>query len=597
MEETLTGQRPTDTLYIYTQSGYVQGTISPSAPFTAEVRTGSVLKKSASGTTSSTGEYSAALSYQSDDGTGAHQGDTFTVTDHSTGKTYTQTLSMIAVLDEYTGTVIGQARPGAAVTLNLSRVYYAAGVVAAAVVVADAAGNFRFEFDALHNPDMTTGRPPWRGYYLKMEGRDIAGQAAFRSVQTAAPAYNWTLNSGGGGYFWPGDTVTQEIWRGTTLRARTTATVNGDGVPRSYFSINLNEGDVFRTRYRDTSGIERTIDLQPYHFTATVDLESRTITGTAIPGAAVFSFLDNASGGEGHKTLAGPDGTYSLTYNVMEAGRMLTMYRVADEGFTGIGMYAITMYTPTIRVDDFTGAVTGFGSPGTNSATAALWRSGNAIETASGTTTRSGKYSLKLVNETLPGDRLVVKTGTQTLPALEFGETTLTAYRTSTSVTAPMQGTAPAGRTATVSSTTCTVTAAADAAGVWIAPTPCSFQPTDKIQVTQTGDAGSIIGRSMWVTSPSATLTSPAPLATVGSTVTLSASSFDHDDNRPPAAVHFVVDGKTVAVDTTAPYSASVTLLKGNHKVWVYAIDSLNRRDASGKIISGGTAARTFTVA
>jgi len=85
-------------------------------------------------------------------------------------------------------------------------------------------------------------------------------------------------------------------------------------------------------------------------------------------------------------------------------------------------------------------------------------------------------------------------------------------------------------------------------------------------------------------TPPTATLTAPSAGTTLSGTVTLSAMA---SDNVSVARVDFLVDGQTVASDTTSPYSVSwdsTTVTNGSHTVAARAVDASGNTGTSASV-------------
>ena len=587
-----------DRLFALVESGIVKGSLTANAAYKVEVVNGGAVKASATGKTKDDGSYSAGVPWHDGVGEGLHRGDTVRVTDQAAGRTYTQVIGLAGALEEHTGKFVAITLPNAQVTAVLYKVFAPGKVVAQKTVTADGAGRVVIDWSAVHNAGQQADRPPWRGYDVEVVARTTAGQAQHREFSTVSPTLANTLNQGGGGNFVPGDNVTFELMRNGVVRDKKSVVVNADGVPRVVFSADVGQGDMMRTRYHESSGIERFIDMAPWTLTADVDLAAKTISGMAAPNVPVGGVVRNPGNEVSAKTVAGADGRYVLKFAAMVADAQLSVWRVADAGNTGVAVQQQLMHTPIIRVDDVTAEVTGNGAHGVNNAVIDVVRSGTKVFSKTVTTTKAGKYRAQLKTEMVPGDSVHVTTGNKVLGPFPIGSTRFTTYGVSGG---RIGGTGVPGRRVTAGRTGCLVTAIVGAGGTWGAvPAGCTLAATDHIitveEETSGPAAGFTRGHFQWVTSPDVSLTAPASGSKTDGTVTFTADAHDHDDVANPTAVRFYVDGQLVGVDTAAPYSYSAVLPAGAHTVVVEAVDAGARRDSTGKEIVGRTAARHFRV-
>lgn len=592
------GQRATDKLFAYNASGIVQGTISAGAPYKVDVVRGGVVKATAKGTTNAQGMYRAAVPYHDGIGEGLHQGDVVKVVDQKAKKTYSQPIGLGGLLDERSGRFKGVAQPNAQVNAKLYRVFDHATVVAERSVVADSAGLFTINWADYYTAGATADRPPWRGYDVEVAARNVANQGQYQEFSTVSPTLASTYNQGGGGYFYPGDNVTFELWNNGALRDSKSAVANGDGIPRAVFGVDVGDGDMMRTRYHDAAGAEQFIDMDPWKLSVNVDLVARTVRGAVAPGVAVQGNLKLADGTyQNIKTTAAGDGSYLLQYSQMQADQQLSVFRVADSpGKTGVAVHQILMHTPVVRVNDLTGEVSGNGAHGVNPAVIEVLRGGSAVASKTVTTTKPGKYSGKVAAEFLPGDQVRVTTGGFVHGPFAVGDRPLSMHRSGTK----LSGTATPGRKVTVGKPGCIVSATATAGGAWEATPSCTLAATDAVTVWEEEVAGPTIGswrgRVEWVTAPDVTITAPAATATVGAPVTIKGDAFDYDDNKAPAEVRFYIDGTLAFTDVAAPFEYTASLGAGAHTVVLEAVDASRRRDAANNEIWARTPVRSFRI-
>lgn len=589
-----------DRVEIYSQPGVVQGTLTPKAPFVVEVTYGGVLMNRVTGTTDSVGKYSVVAGWKDESQHSVHNGAVVEVTDRATGQTYTQHAQLAGMLDEHTGRFLGSARPHATVDFDLYAVGNQIDVIARGQSVADAAGTVSFDFAAVHTPKPVADRPPWRGYLTIASARDVDSQKVVRRVQTPNTVLGITQNHAGGGYFLPGDSVVHELWRHGVQRDAVTVTVNPDGVPRATLNADVGDGDVLVTRYTDTAGNRQSIELLPWNLSAIIDPATKTVTGRLDPGAKLSGLMygektENATA----RGVGGADGSYELRFDHLEADAMLRVWRQADPGFTGIGGHQINLHVPIVQVSTTTAEVSGYGAHGVNTVRVEQRRNGVTVGQATGTSNKNGKFKVGFPVELREDDDVVVVTGPQTLPTYRYGRL-FTGYPAGTAASSgSFAGAGESGRTVLVATAACSNESVVAPDGTWAVTLPCAVNPTEPVLFKESVPTGAAAGyyRAMVeeVTEPDVALVAPSPDASVGRSVTLRAEARDHDD-AGAVAVYFVVDGKSVGYDDTAPYEVNVSLKRGRRVVQAVAVDAGGRTDASGTPVLSVSPYRYITV-
>jgi hypothetical protein len=598
--------QPGDRLFVYFYTGQVTGHLSPNTAFTVTVTHDGAVKSTVSGSTGADGSYSVFVGYDTGRSPGVHNGDLVTLADKGSGKTDQQKVSLSGILEDDTGRLVGTTLPGATIVADL---FMDGGpyrpVLRGVTAQADANGRYVIDFSTSYTPPPSTLHPAWRGFQANVAARqdDTApNQGQLRQIQTVNTTVEWTKNLVGGGLLVPGDAVTFELHRGQAIVDTATSVADADGVPQTTFTrASVTDGDVLVTRYHDGSGIEHSQVLSPWKFTAIADTATDTVTGVAEPSAGVVARYYAPDGQQQvARGNADASGRYSLKFADLIANRLVVIFRQADPGFTGVGAQQIDMFTPYVGVTDTTGNVAGYVPPGLAPVRADVRRNGAVVATGSATASRNGKYSIGLSDEVLPGDQVTVTAGAYVLPTYDTGSPALSAHRTSNAGQWTYSGTGQAGRTITVNTGACRLTATVATNGTWSTPVTCALTGTELAQVFETATsgpaAGDVRGRYENTTEPDVTLTSPAAGATVSGAVRLSVTTTDDDDLRPPSKVVYFVDGKVVATATAAPFTVTVPLAKGRHVLAAFAYDALGRVDSSGKAIAAQTPVRSFSV-
>lgn len=494
-----TSSTPPPRMIVNPYNGTVAGTLPPSTSYSVVVTRSGVQKAAASGTTNSSGYYSASVGWNDGNGPGIHNGDTVTVSTPSAR--YQQPVQLAGYLDEVTGRFTGLGRPSAAVSVKLYTNGDLANLVWTGSTSASKTGSFTFNFASYVKP-IGSGAAPWRGYEALVTSSDTAGQEVFRPIQTPNTTLDATTDLVGGGYFWPGDNVTYSLSRSGGTVATVTVAADQDGIPSTTLSSPVQAGDVLSTAYHDPSGHARTQVLDPMDLTAVIDPVSSVVTGTTGSGSPVEAQYFAPTGVVGVIGRADSTGAYTLDFaakGVTFVGNtMVLVDRIADPTFTGVGAQQIEGRSPAVSVQDATGKVSGYGMIGVNPVRVDQVRSGAVVASASGVSSASGAFNgIQLPATVLPGDTVTVTTGSQTLPPFSVGAA-LSAVANQTQP-GPLgwvySGTGQPGRTiqlvVSTSSGNCLASATVDSSGSWSAPLPCSLTGTEWAELVETGTSAS----------------------------------------------------------------------------------------------------------
>lgn len=576
-------------------NGFVDVRLTPEVAFKAAVLDGGVVQREVAGTTDATG---FARVYLAPEGTRIHNGESVRVTSGAT--VLEQQVQLSGLLDEDTGVLRGRAVPNAQLSLNIftSGADLTAETAEPVIVTAASDGFYELDLSQHVTAKATSDRPKWRGYLAKVVSRDKPMQSVYSEVQTPNVTLVSTRNLAGGGHFLPGDTVTFDLIRGGVVVETMNIVANRDGVPEGPFrSSDVGPGDVLRATYRApgtagslTPDTPRSLSLDPWKLTATADTETDTVTGTTAPGAPVVALYHGPSGQVMARGQAAADGTFSL-FPTSSTGATIDLvgnqgvivWRVAEPGFTGVGIQQVELTTAVVRVDDVGHKVSGYnGSNGVEQMRIDVVRSAKTIASVTGVSVKAGKYDLALPHEVLAGDTVVVTAGTRRLPAFEIGSIALTAYRVPSGSSWVWKGTAAPGRSVKVAGQTCEVVAQAASDGSWAAPASACFTAEEVVLVTDTQTSGaatgSLRGRFEFVTAPEAVITSPAAGSKLkGGRLTIKVNAYDHDDAAQASAVDFYLDGKFIGRDTQAPFELTTTVAAGAHRVAARSFDSRGR--------------------
>ena len=479
--------------------GTVAGSLTPSAPYSVVVTRAGVQKAAASGTTSSSGYYSASVGWNDGNGPGIHNGDVVTVS--ASGASYQQPVQLAGYFDEVTGRFTGLGRPSAQVSVKLYTNGDLAHLVWTGSTSATRGGNFAFNFASYVQP-VGSGASPWRGYEALVTSSDIAGQQVFRPIQTPNTTLDATTDLTGGGYFWPADNVTYSLSRSGQTVAKVSVAADQDGIPSKALGSAVEAGDVLSTVYHDPSGHTRTQVLEPMDLTAVIDPVNTVVTGTTGPGSPVEAQYFAPSGVVGVIGHADSSGSYTLDFaakGVTFVGNMMVLVdRIADPTFTGVGAQQIEGRSPAVSVQDVTGKVSGYGMIGVNPVTVHQVRGGVVVASASGVSSADGGFNgVQLPDSVLPGDSVTVTTGGQNLPAFSVGAA-LSAVA-SQPQPGPLgwvySGTGTPARTIqlviSTSTGNCRASAVVDSSGNWSTPLPCSLTGTEWAQLIETGTTAS----------------------------------------------------------------------------------------------------------
>ncbi|MHB8669967.1 MAG: hypothetical protein ACYDAD_05300 [Acidimicrobiales bacterium] len=588
--------------------GRVVGTLEPYAHLRASVTRDGKLKSSITGTAGVDGGYSVSLGYDSEHHWGIHNGDVVQVVDEATTRVYTQTVQVAAMLDEDSGRLVGRARPGAEIGIDL----YTGGTetqkVGSTAVRAGPEGSFAVDLAAVfdHHPESVGGRPAWRGYVVDVVSTDVPGQVVWRPIQTPNTTLVSTRDLAGGGDLWPGDRVSFELWRGSPAGrvATVSAAVDGDGIPQATIPVHVQAGDVLVTRYHDSAGVERSQTLDPYELTAEADVGAGAVSGRTEPGApVVVSYYGPGGQEQVVHAQGGADHRYRALVPNMTGDRLVSVFRVADPGFTGVGVQQVEIRTPVVHLDDLAGSVTGYGAVGVD-ATVTVLRGGRALAAIPTRTGRDGSFSVRVPQEIGPGDQISVVTGSQTLPLYSTGTGALTGSGSRTGANWSYGGTATPGRQVEVSvgpASSCAARTTVGPSGNWSVALPCSPSGTEWVLTTETvvdsRDPAAGSYRQHWqnLAAPTVELGALPAQVSPGDVVELAVTARDSSSGAPPSSVWYQVDDRWLQASSPT-FSLGVTLSRGPHTVIAYAFDRQGRHDPAGKPIYGQTPPHQVTV-
>jgi hypothetical protein len=605
-------------LYVQNVNGDVVGTLEPNSAYVVSLMRGGTLKATAEGTTDAAGSYSTRVAWHDGIFPGIHNGDTVRVS--SGGKTYTQEVNLVGTLDEKTGVLTGSTVPGASLTADLYTHGDHANHLGIVDVPVAADGTFRVDMGRAlgHVPAPVQGRPPWRGYQAELESQDVEHQAVWRSVQTPNLDLVTTQNLASVSSLLPGGRAEFAVVREGAVVATAVGTVGDDGIAQTEMppGFTAREGDRLQTSYQDAARPEpQMMVLLPLRLTVLADNASNAVSGMTTPGAPLAVDSYGPAEATQLRTTADGGGRYVVTFPDLVGGLGIRVTSIADPGFTGVGMYQIAMHTQIVRLDVLANTVTGYGAPGASSVTAEILRDGSSWGVSTGTINRIGKFSVPLGLEAQPGDVVRVVTGSLRLPDFAVGSGEFRAHRDGKGA---IVGTGTAGRAVSVVVATarghCPLTATVDASGSWSAPDRCSQSGVEFIQATETvvgpanlAGAGSLRGVFVFGTAPEVLVTAPQRLRVARRGVAITATAWDHDDNRAPSRVEYTVmhpSGRVVSRgllsnEPAAPqvFSRRLRLPHGTYRLRVVACDAESRVDSTrGETICRATRVRTFRV-
>ena len=485
-----------DVMIINPFDATVAGTILPHAGFAVTVTHGGLVRASAKGTSGVNGGYSVSVPWNSGNGPGIHNGDVVKLTE--AGRTYTQVVQLAGYIDEVTGLLSGTARPGATVSITLYTNGDLAHQVWSGRTSAGRTGVFSFNLASDAAPAVGGGSP-WRGYQAQVAAVDVPGQEVFRPIQTPNTTLDATKDLAGGGYFWPGDKVTFNLANAGTVLASATAVADQDGIVSTTLPAAVSAGDVLRTTYHSPTGVSRTQTLDPWDLTATIDPLSGTVSGVTLPSAPVQVQYFGPGGVVGLTGRADAQGLYSLDFAAKGVtfigNNMVIVAAIADPAFTGVGAEQVEGRTPAVSVQDETGAVTGYGTPGVHPVTVAVRAGGSTVALGVGTTTSDGAFRVQLPVAVSSGDVVEVVTGSQQLPAFDVGAGFRWSVQRSGAGVWELSGIGTPGRMVSVvvaaAGGACTSHAAVGAQGTWLLPLPCALIGTEPLQLLETATVAS----------------------------------------------------------------------------------------------------------
>jgi hypothetical protein len=310
-------------------------------------------------TTDSEGRYEVDMGTHDGRTRRIHGGSTLNVS--RAGQTTRVPVTLAGLLDEQTGALTGTAPPGATITASLQPHGSRPGALETLTTVAAPDGSFRLGF--AHSQ----GSPahPFRGHQADVWAEVEEDVYLFRVIQTPNLTLERSRRHAGGAYLLPGDDITFELHRGSSVVETAAGRADLDGIAQVRFD-QLQPGDVLGMRYHDAGGDERVLRLLPLQLEVAIALGDGAVTGATVPGRAVVALLEDPTTRVPRRlrTRANAAGAFAFDFGAFTGGELLMVWAVADEGDFGIGVLRSHQRIPAVPTVSEQAAPAPAGAPG-----------------------------------------------------------------------------------------------------------------------------------------------------------------------------------------------------------------------------------------